>query len=93
MWGNLVYWVRQPIRFFQDSTRNRFFGTAPWEDKSRDIMHFLLHYLPIDPSASADLPLHLPRLPDSVAEERRQRGFANERTLVGLGHSAGATAL
>ncbi|KAF9518485.1 hypothetical protein BS47DRAFT_1338154, partial [Hydnum rufescens UP504] len=66
---------------------------SAWEDKSRDVLHFLLHYLPVDPVSSADLPLHLPRLPDAVAEARRQRGFVGERTLVGLAHSAGASAL
>jgi len=58
-----------------------------WRDNTRDILHFLLHYLPATVSSSV-LPTHLPRLPDSVAESRIRHGFA-ERTLVGIGHSFG----
>jgi hypothetical protein len=39
------------------------------------------------------LPTHLERLPERVAQNRRNNGFVGERTLVGLGHSAGASAM
>lgn len=58
-----------------------------WRDNSRDIIHFLLHYLPSSSSSSA-LPTHLPRLSGSVAAERRMHGFST-RTIVGVGHSLG----
>ncbi|KAF9509977.1 hypothetical protein BS47DRAFT_109979 [Hydnum rufescens UP504] len=53
---------------------------------------FLLHSIPVDPVTSVNL-LHLPRLPDAVVEPRGRRGFVGERTLVGLAHSAGSSAL
>lgn len=44
-------------------------------------------------SDNGELPTHLERLPERVAQSRRKNGLAGERTLVGLGHSAGASAL
>ncbi|KAI0928000.1 hypothetical protein AcW1_005386 [Taiwanofungus camphoratus] len=62
-------------------------GIYDWQDNSRDILHFLLYYLP--PSASpAALPVNLPRLPDSASESRESQGF-EARTLVAIGHSLG----
>lgn len=66
-------------------------STVDWQDNCRDMLQFLLHYLP--PRASAlDLPVHLPQLPDSVAQGRKAHGFA-ERTIIGIGHSYGGATL
>ncbi|TFY55640.1 hypothetical protein EVJ58_g8118 [Rhodofomes roseus] len=66
-------------------------GIYDWQDNSRDVIQFLLHYLP-SRASSSELPLHLPRLPDSIARERRSRGFS-ERNMVGIGHSLGGGTL
>ena len=70
-------------------------GNSPtpvdWQDNSRDILHFLLHYLP--PRASPlELPTHLPPLPAHTAQTRRTHGLVS-RTLIGVGHSLGGTTL
>ena len=61
-----------------------------WAENSRDIINFLHNFLP-EPSDSS-IPLHLPRVPESISSDRRQYGFAGRR-MVGLGHSAGATGM
>ncbi|KZT67781.1 alpha/beta-hydrolase [Daedalea quercina L-15889] len=66
-------------------------GIYDWQDNCRDVIHFLLHYLP-SRASSSELPRHLPRLPDDVAHERQSRGFT-ERTMVGIGHSLGGGTL
>lgn len=81
-----------PRVFFQVSHLTCTFLDA-WSESSRDLIQFLTHYLPEDPYTSEELPLHLPRLPDVIAQRRRQEGLSKERTLIGLGHSAGATAM
>ena len=76
-------------------TRPFLTGNSPppvdWQDNSRDILHFLLHYLP-ERASTSDLPVHLARLPARVAQTRRTSGFAS-RTLIGVGHSLGGTTL
>lgn len=62
-----------------------------WKDNARDMLHFLLHYLP-DRASDAALPIHLPRLPDRVAEERKASGFL-WRDVVPMGMSFGACSL
>ncbi|EMD37002.1 hypothetical protein CERSUDRAFT_155418 [Gelatoporia subvermispora B] len=62
-------------------------GIYDWRDNTRDILHFLLHYLPASASPSV-LPTHLPRLSNSIAQSRIQHGF-NDRMIVGVGHSFG----
>ncbi|KAH9926152.1 Alpha/beta hydrolase family-domain-containing protein [Fomitopsis serialis] len=66
-------------------------GIYDWQDNSRDVLQFLLRYLP-SRASSSELPTHLPRLSDSIAHERRSRGFS-ERTMVGVGHSLGGGTL
>ena len=62
-----------------------------WRDNSRDILHFLLHYLP--PSASsAALPTHLPRLADADANSRKAHGLVDRRFLA-VGHSFGGASM
>ena len=58
-----------------------------WTDNSRDILNFLLNYLPVHP-ATKSLPMHLVCLPDSLATSRRAFGFQS-RTFVVIGHSFG----
>jgi hypothetical protein len=68
--------------------------TDSWAESARDLIHFLLYYLPKNPGANGgELPTHLERLPEGIAQNRRRNGFAGERTLVGLGHSAGMSAM
>ncbi|KAF8316887.1 hypothetical protein DL93DRAFT_2134844 [Clavulina sp. PMI_390] len=65
-----------------------------FEDTTRDILNFMLNYLPHNAGANhRDLPVHLTRLPREIAEGRRILGYAGDRTVVGLGHSAGAAAM
>jgi pimeloyl-ACP methyl ester carboxylesterase len=62
-----------------------------WSDHARDILNFLLYYLPsdiVDPSMP--LPTNLERLPESVAENRRKEGFLS-RKFIAVGHSYGGT--
>ena len=68
--------------------------TDTWAESARDLIHFLLYYLPMNPGTDyGELPTRLKRLPEVIAQSRRKSGFVGERTLVGLGHSAGASAL
>lgn len=61
-----------------------------WSDYGRDILNFMIHYLPESPYSSP--PTHLARIPDSIALDRQSAGFSN-RTVVGVGHSFGATVI
>ncbi|KAI8989137.1 Alpha/Beta hydrolase protein [Trametes punicea] len=71
--------------------KNELDGIYDWRDNTRDMLHFLLHYLPT--SASADpLPTHLSRLPDSEADARLLHGL-QARDVVFIGHSFGACSL
>ncbi|KAJ7940400.1 Alpha/beta hydrolase family-domain-containing protein [Mycena leptocephala] len=57
-----------------------------WADDARDVLNFLLHFLP---SSIADpLPTHLPRITSEESALRKVRGF-NERRLFTVGHSFG----
>ncbi|KAI0649940.1 Alpha/Beta hydrolase protein [Trametes meyenii] len=68
--------------------REQLDGIYDWRDNTRDILHFLLHYLP--PSASrASVPTHLPRLADTEAAARLAHGL-RDRPVVFVGHSFGA---
>lgn len=64
-----------------------------WSDNARDVLHFLLYYMPEEieraPSGEATvLPTHLSRLRDTVASRRRENGYSS-RTLAAIGHSFG----
>ncbi|KAH9926154.1 Alpha/beta hydrolase family-domain-containing protein [Fomitopsis serialis] len=61
------------------------------QDNARDLLQFLLHYLPEHSSLPA-LPTHLPRVPDHISQYRRSHGF-QERVLVGVGHSLGGCSI
>ncbi|KAI0705335.1 alpha/beta-hydrolase [Earliella scabrosa] len=66
-------------------------GMYDWRDNSRDILHFLLYYLPSSVTSDV-LPVHLPRLSDKEAESRKVDGL-DGRTLVSVGHSFGGATL
>ncbi|EIW75006.1 alpha beta-hydrolase [Coniophora puteana RWD-64-598 SS2] len=61
-------------------------GMYDWADNARDIVNFLLNYMPDELCAS--LPTGLPRVPAAVSKAREKRGFL-KRTLVAVGHSFG----
>jgi hypothetical protein len=56
-----------------------------WNDHARDILNFILYFLPETVTSSA-LPTHLPRVPPEISSAREKRGFPN-RQLVLVGHS------
>jgi len=67
--------------------RGNLSGIFDWADNARDILNFLLYYLPSSVSTSI-LPTHLSPLPALESERRKNNGFG-ERTLVAIGHSYG----
>lgn len=70
-----------------------------WLDNVRDILHFLLYYIPDrvyrDAQGKAiDLPTHLPRLSDNKVSRRIKEGYPlSNRKIVGIGHSLGGCSL
>jgi hypothetical protein len=58
-----------------------------WMDNSRDILNFLLNYLP-SAAAPFALPTHLPRVSWVESESRKVNGY-KDRTLAAVGHSFG----
>ncbi|KAN0107765.1 Alpha/beta hydrolase family domain containing protein [Russula decolorans] len=56
-----------------------------WSDHARDILNFILYFLPETVTSSA-LPTHLPRVPPEISSARERRGFPT-RQLVVVGHS------
>ncbi|KAJ7172250.1 hypothetical protein C8R46DRAFT_1216104 [Mycena filopes] len=58
-----------------------------WADDSRDVLNFLLHFLPSTITADA-LPAHLPRIAPEESALRKVRGFP-DRSLFATGHSFG----
>ncbi|KAG5644670.1 hypothetical protein DXG03_007969 [Asterophora parasitica] len=58
-----------------------------WTDNARDILNFLIYFLPNEAS-SASLPTHLVRIPSDESEYRKSNPF-RQRTLVAVGHSYG----
>jgi hypothetical protein len=57
-----------------------------WSDNTRDILNFMLNYMP--DSADESLPTHLPRKPAHISKSREQDGFL-DRVLVSIAHSFG----
>ncbi|KAH9842574.1 Alpha/beta hydrolase family-domain-containing protein [Rhodofomes roseus] len=60
-------------------------------DNARDILQFMLHYMP-EHSSTSVLPTHLARLPDATARQRRLHGL-RKRMVVGVGHSLGGCSI
>lgn len=64
-----------------------------WADNGRDILNFLLNYLPENSASGSDaLPMHLERVPDALSERRTKHGFS-DRNFVCVGHSFGGASL
>lgn len=61
-----------------------------WSDHARDILNFILHFLPEEATPPA-LPTHLLRVPAEASKARKRFGFAS-RKLVVVGHSLGGCA-
>ncbi|KAF9017716.1 alpha/beta-hydrolase [Hymenopellis radicata] len=59
-----------------------------WHESVRDLLNFLVYYLPSGPVNS--LPLHLPRLRHSESADRLEKGF-RLRKIIAVGHSFGGT--
>ena len=70
-----------PLRLKRMST------AADWTDDARDILNFLVHYLP-SLSTASPLPTHLYRVSAEESEQRKSNGFRN-RTLIAGGSSYG----
>ncbi|KAH7337715.1 Alpha/beta hydrolase family-domain-containing protein [Rhizoctonia solani] len=61
-----------------------------WSDHARDIINFLANFMP--EQIENQVGSSLPRVSDQSIQRRLKHGFAN-RTVVGIGHSFGGTAL
>ncbi|THU87214.1 alpha/beta-hydrolase [Dendrothele bispora CBS 962.96] len=57
-----------------------------WFDGVRDMLNFIIHFMPSTTTAS--LPVHLPRISTEESARRLREGLS-ERTLIGVGHSLG----
>lgn len=68
--------------------------TEDWIDHTRDILNFLVYYLPESSGVEKQQipPIHLPRLPDEIFQSRLSSGFA-VREIVAIGHSFGGCAV
>ncbi|TRM57568.1 hypothetical protein BD626DRAFT_560288 [Schizophyllum amplum] len=62
-------------------------GLYSWRDNARDILNFLLHFIPAEASHDS-LPAHLPRVPSAETATRRVAGLTR-RHVVAIGHSFG----
>ncbi|KAJ6597121.1 hypothetical protein DFH09DRAFT_1023762 [Mycena vulgaris] len=63
-------------------------AACDWADDARDVLNFLLHFLPSDIDPDAPLPQHLPRVAPEESALRKVRGFST-RSLFAVGHSFG----
>jgi len=59
-----------------------------WSEHARDILSFLLNYMPDRSSSMPSIPVHLPRVPEDICHRRSKFGFS-DRTVVSIGHSFG----
>lgn len=59
-----------------------------WSEHARDILNFLLNYMPDRSSSVPSLPVHLARVPEDDSRGRSNSGFG-DRTLITIGHSLG----
>ncbi len=60
--------------------------TVHWHEAVRDLLHFLVHYLPSE--ITDELPIYVPRIPCRQYQARYCQGFKS-RKLVMVGHSFG----
>ncbi|KAF7304966.1 AB hydrolase-1 domain-containing protein [Mycena kentingensis (nom. inval.)] len=85
-------WAWEATHHGASSVLNRQCG-APitgvgWSEDARDIVNFLLNFLPSEIAPPDALPLLLPRIAPTESALRRVRGY-NQRTLHAVGHSFG----
>lgn len=72
-----------------NTRRPRFNSFAvDWSEHARDLLNFLLNYMPDRSSSAPSLPVHLPRIPEGTGHKRSDSGFS-DRTLIAIGHSFG----
>ncbi|KAJ7709667.1 hypothetical protein B0H17DRAFT_1028636 [Mycena rosella] len=64
-------------------------SASDWSDDARDVLNFLLHFLPSDIVPDAPLPAHLTRVASEESARRTVRGFS-KRALFAAGHSFAA---
>ncbi|KAG2076277.1 alpha/beta-hydrolase [Suillus decipiens] len=67
--------------------RENLSGSFDWTDNARDIVNFLVNYMP-EEVETCSLPIQLHQIPTSVGESRQKSGFSS-RALVVAGHSYG----
>ncbi|KAL1667791.1 hypothetical protein GGF50DRAFT_124587 [Schizophyllum commune] len=80
-------WVWEAVHHGEAAVINRpgLQGFYTWRDNTRDILNFLLHFIPAEPTPDA-LPTHLPRVPATETAARRSVGL-QRRHVVAVGHS------
>ncbi|KAI6038643.1 Alpha/beta hydrolase family-domain-containing protein [Pisolithus marmoratus] len=64
-------------------------GIFDWQDDARDIVNFLVNYLP-EEATPVPLPTCLARLPGATSNARKDLGYRHRR-LITVGHSFGGT--
>ncbi|KAI0915337.1 hypothetical protein AcW1_003889 [Taiwanofungus camphoratus] len=65
--------------------------TSEFNDYSRDILNFLISFLP-EEAKKGTVSINPPRFPPSVTDRRKAVGFS-ERSVIGIGRSGGAVVL
>ncbi|KAL1735272.1 Alpha/beta hydrolase family-domain-containing protein [Schizophyllum commune] len=80
-------WVWEAIHHGEAAVINRpgLQGFYTWRDNTRDILNFLLHFIPAELTPGV-LPTHLPRVPATETATRRSVGL-QRRHVVAVGHS------
>ncbi|KAF5355440.1 hypothetical protein D9758_006398 [Tetrapyrgos nigripes] len=83
-------WVWESIQHGDSGLLNagRLSSLFHWFDGTRDLLNFLIYFLPT--TITATLPVHLPRVPPEESTRRLQRGLSR-RTLIAVGHSLGGS--
>ncbi|KAL1756048.1 Alpha/beta hydrolase family-domain-containing protein [Schizophyllum commune] len=80
-------WVWEAVHHGEAAVINRpaLQGFYTWRDNTRDILNFLLHFIPAEPTPDV-LPTHLPRVPATETATRRSAGL-QRRHVIAVGHS------
>ncbi|KAL1692321.1 Alpha/beta hydrolase family-domain-containing protein [Schizophyllum commune] len=80
-------WVWEAVHHGEAAVINRpgLQGFYTWRDNTRDILNFLLHFIPAEPTPGV-LPTHLPRVYAAETAVRRSVGL-QRRHVVAVGHS------
>ncbi|KAI5899697.1 uncharacterized protein SCHCODRAFT_02661304 [Schizophyllum commune H4-8] len=80
-------WLWEAVHHGEAAVINRpgLQGFYTWRDNTRDILNFLLHFIPADPTTDG-LSTHLPRVSAAETAARRSAGL-QRRHVVAIGHS------